>query len=198
MQVRALLNAPLKSRFEEFDISVREAIYKSQQNEQLGMPRKPWAKPDNVTNFSRTFGDPSGSGEYIFFNVTLFYRINTKINSGSYQIQKFTRSFYLRMCQRVSKMSGEPVPFQSAVISMTKLNNVIIIVLIYICSSSGYNDAFNHEHTFGDYYHPTYDGRCAKMCLNWLYRPSDLCVISKIQGEVRDRTWAPDGMVLEP
>lgn len=132
MQVRALLNAPLKSRFEEFDISVREAIYKSQQNEQLGMPRKPWTKPDDVTNFSRTFGDPSGSGEYFFLNVTLFYRINTKINSGSYQIQKFTRSFYLRMCQSVSKMSGEPVPFQSAVISMTKLNNFIIIVLMNI------------------------------------------------------------------
>lgn len=61
-QARDLLQPAEKSRFEEFDIAVRESVYKSQQDRKLGQPRKSWHRPAHVTNVSRTFGIPSNIG----------------------------------------------------------------------------------------------------------------------------------------
>lgn len=65
---RELLQPPEKSRFEEFDIDVRESVYKSKQDMMLGQPRKSLHKPPDVTNVSQTFGavTPAGMHETRF------------------------------------------------------------------------------------------------------------------------------------
>lgn len=60
-----MLQPEYKSRFEEFDILMRESIYKSEANEQLGKERKGFAKPIEITNINTTFGIPSRSGAFL-------------------------------------------------------------------------------------------------------------------------------------
>lgn len=62
LQARALLQPEPKSRFEEFDILMRESVYKSQQDELLGMQRKALTIPETITITNRTFGIPTKIG----------------------------------------------------------------------------------------------------------------------------------------
>lgn len=45
---------------------VRESVYKSQRDEQLGKQRRAWSKPPDVTIISRTFGQLVDRGERLY------------------------------------------------------------------------------------------------------------------------------------
>lgn len=69
-ETRELLNPAPQSRFDQFNTAVRESVYKSQRDEQLGLPRRAWSKPPDVTNISRVFGDAS-DGNVRLYDIIL-------------------------------------------------------------------------------------------------------------------------------